>query len=81
MADSVKVRLMIGAREGAAGDVVKVSPERAKQLVDGGVAQPATKPAARKAGVDPDTAVTARSKPDDSDSQKKTTGKSGGGAA
>ena len=60
MADKVKMLLMSGAREGAAGDEVEVSPARAKQLRDGGVARPATKPAAKKIGADPGSAVTAQ---------------------
>lgn len=62
MADKVKVKLLVGAREGKAGDEVEVSPERARQLIGGGAAQPTTKPAARKAGVDPETAATATKK-------------------
>lgn len=69
MADTVKVRLLIGAREGKAGDDVEVSAARARQMFRGSVAQPATKPAAKKAGVAPETAATAQKPP--------STGKSG----
>ena len=67
MADTVKVRLMVGAREGAAGEEHEVAPARARQLIAGGVARPATKPAAKKVGADPESAVTAQKQSSKSD--------------
>ncbi len=43
----MKVKLLIGAREGKAGETVDVSDSRGKQLVRGGIAQPANKTAAK----------------------------------
>lgn len=52
MADdgTVSVRLMIGAREGRAGETVEVTPGRARELVErAGAGRYATKPDARAA--------------------------------
>jgi len=43
----VKVKLLIGATEGAAGETVEVSESRAKSLIRGGAGQPANKTAAK----------------------------------
>lgn len=59
MADTVEVTLQVPTREGDTGERVTVSPERARELVEGGVALYATKPAARAAGGDPNKAATA----------------------
>ena len=43
----VKVKLLIGATEGAAGETIEVSESRAKSLIRGGAGQPANKTAAK----------------------------------
>jgi len=43
----VKVKFLIGAREGKAGETVDVPDARGKQLVRGGIARPANKTAAK----------------------------------
>lgn len=58
----VELELNTTCTEGAAGDRVTVTPARAKALIGGGAARPATMPAARAAGVPTSTAATANPK-------------------
>lgn len=57
---NVEVELNMTAREGAAGDRVTVTEERARQLIRGGAAVPATKQSAKAVGEPPETAATSR---------------------
>ncbi len=54
------VELTATTVEGVTGDRVTVEDWRAKQLIRGGAAVPATKPAARQIGAAPETAATAK---------------------
>lgn len=60
MADPVKLVLSAHHDGQKPGDTVEVDAVEAKRLISAGVAVPATKPAAKSIGVDPDTAATAR---------------------
>ena len=59
MAD-VKVTLSAHNWGDKPGDTIKVDTRRAKQLIAGGIAVPATVPEAKKVDADPDTAATKR---------------------
>lgn len=59
MSDTVDLELNTTCDEGAAGDKVTVTTARAKTLISGGAARPATKPAARAVGAPDSTAATA----------------------
>jgi hypothetical protein len=61
MAETVNVTLSVPRKGRKVGDRLDVSPAEARRLVDGGIAKISTKPDARKAGVDPETAATAKS--------------------
>lgn len=65
MAESVDLELLTTTDEGRAGDRVTVDVSRAKMLVRGGGARPATVPDAKDLGVPKSTAATAP-KPDKS---------------
>lgn len=58
MADSVKVQLSAHYDGKKPGDKVEVDQATAKRLVNGGVAQYATVPDAKKAGAEPEAAAT-----------------------
>lgn len=58
---TTKIKLQVPTTEGDVGESVEVPDARARQLVDGGAALYATKPAAKKAGGDPEQAATAKS--------------------
>ena len=60
MADTVKITLSAHHQGSKPGDSLEVSSADAKRLIGAGVAVPATKPAARSVGADPDTAATAK---------------------
>lgn len=60
MADTVKLTLSAHRQGGKPGDKIDVDPATAKRLIAGGIAVPATKPAAKAAGVPEDTAATAK---------------------
>lgn len=60
MADTVKLTLSAHHQGQKPGDPLEVDTVEAKRLIGAGVAVPATKPAAKAVGVDPDTAASAR---------------------
>ena len=59
-ADTVKLKLSAHHKGGKPGDSLEVDTREAKRLIGAGVAVPATKPAARSVGADPETAATAK---------------------
>lgn len=61
MADTVKLTLSAHHAGQKPGATLEVEPLEAKRLIAAGVAVPATKPAAKAVGADPDTAASARS--------------------
>ena len=61
MADTVKLTLSAHHKGGKPGDTLEVSASEAKRLIRGGIAAPATVPAAKSLGVDPETAATKKS--------------------
>lgn len=60
MTMGVKITPQVPITEGDTGEEVEVDEARARQLVNGGAALYATKPAAKAAGDDPAKAVTAK---------------------
>lgn len=60
MADTVKLKLSARHDGKNPGDTYETDPATAKRLISGGVAVPATVPAAKKVGADTDTAATKR---------------------
>lgn len=60
MADTVNVTLTAHRQGAKPGDKIDVDPATAKRLISGGIAVPSTVPAAKKAGVDEDSAATKR---------------------
>lgn len=58
MSDTVKLVLSAHRQGKQPGDKIEVDAATAKRLIDGGVAIPATVPAAKKVDADPDTAAT-----------------------
>ena len=60
MADTVKLTLSAHHKGAKPGDSLEADPAEAKRLIRAGVAIPATKPAAKAVGVNPDTAASAK---------------------
>jgi hypothetical protein len=60
VADTVKITLAAHHAGKLPGDSIEVDGREAKRLVGAGIAVPATKPAAKALGVDPESAATAK---------------------